>query len=335
MMKTGEKDSNLRGDLTPATFAKPEGAAIPPLSKGGQGGAGHDVMRLSWRQHRTTCDDRLARTAPSQRHATPPNPPVVRGGINARLRLGLTIALCLIFACESPVFAAPESDGDADQTTEKQAKPDPDPKSVDVDDEPVKSVLETLAETDKEIDRLERAIEGMRSAQKRISAADTSGDTQKIQNQVVKDLQDLLAMLKKQQSRKRGQSQNQKRDQDQQQSERQKMQKDQTDPQNSGSKKKPEKSGDPRDGRRNQGKSADSQERTDAARVIEEKARRAQMIKDVWGHLPPHVREAMLNSVSEKYLPKYEELVKKYYEALAEQNRKRKQANDASSSRPF
>jgi aspartate aminotransferase-like enzyme len=45
------------------------------------------------------------------------------------------------------------------------------------------------------------------------------------------------------------------------------------------------------------------------------------LIKDVWGHLPPHVREAMLNSMSEKYLPKYEELVKKYYEALAQKTK--------------
>ncbi len=180
-----------------------------------------------------------------------------------------------------------------------------------------------MRQATEEIDRLERAIDGMREAQKRITAADTSGETQKIQQQVVKDLQDLLAMLKKQQSRHQGQSQSRKRDQNQQQSERQKMQKDQNDPQNSRSKKNSDKSGDPRDSRRNDGKSADSQERTDPARVAAEKARRAQMVKDVWGHLPPHVREAMLNSVSEKYLPKYEELVKKYYEALAEQNRKK------------
>jgi len=51
------------------------------------------------------------------------------------------------------------------------------------------------------------------------------------------------------------------------------------------------------------------------------------VIETNWGHLPPHVREAMLNSISEKYLPKYEELVKKYYDALAQkrtaENRKK------------
>ena len=47
------------------------------------------------------------------------------------------------------------------------------------------------------------------------------------------------------------------------------------------------------------------------------------MIKDVWGHLPPHLREAMQSTFNDKYLPKYEDLVKTYFEALAEKNRKR------------
>ena len=231
-------------------------------------------------------------------------------------------AVYLLAVCGSPLWAAPEPayeiEPPHDEQTEPAAIPEPDPTPTPVEDEKVKPALvELLRESDDEADRLERAIEGMRSAQKRISSADTSGETQKIQEQVVTDLQDILAQLKKQQNRQQSQSPNQNRDQNQQQSERRKMQKEQTDPQNSSSKKQ-DKSSEPRDGRRNEGKSADSQERTDPARAVEEKARRAQMIKDVWGHLPPHVREAMLNSVSEKYLPKYEELVKKYYEALAQ-----------------
>jgi hypothetical protein len=239
-----------------------------------------------------------------------------------RLLPGLMLFLSIV--CGSLLLAAPESDNDADQTTEEQTKHDPEPIPAPVDDELVKPASpENVHDADDAIDRLERAIEGMRGAQKRIRAADTGGETQKIQEQVVKDLQDILAMLKKQQNRQQSQSQNQKRDQNQQQSERQKLQQDQTDPQNSGTQKNADKSANSRDGHRNDGKSADSQERTDPARAAAEQARRAQLIKDVWGHLPPHVREAMLNSVSEKYLPKYEELVKKYYEALAETNRRK------------
>lgn len=54
------------------------------------------------------------------------------------------------------------------------------------------------------------------------------------------------------------------------------------------------------------------------------------VVKDVWGHLPPHLRDQLLNVYGEKYLPKYEELVRKYYEVLAEQSR----GKSASSGRP-
>ena len=40
---------------------------------------------------------------------------------------------------------------------------------------------------------------------------------------------------------------------------------------------------------------------------------------DIWGHLPPHVREELLNTYGEKMLPKYEHLVKQFYEALSTQ----------------
>lgn len=47
--------------------------------------------------------------------------------------------------------------------------------------------------------------------------------------------------------------------------------------------------------------------------------RRRNLATAVWGHLPDRVREEMLQSYSEEFLPEYEELVERYYEALAEQ----------------
>ena len=175
---------------------------------------------------------------------------------------------------------------------------------------------------DDEADRLERAINGMWNAKKRVAGADTGRQTQEIQDQVVKDLQELLALLKKQQQNRQNSPQQPNRDQgqdgNQPSNQQQKTQKGQGDPQNSAPKSEPG------DGRRREGKSSDAQERTDPARsAAAEEARRVQMIKDVWGHLPPHLRTAMQNAFSENYLPKYEDLVKKYYEALAEKNRKR------------
>lgn len=41
-------------------------------------------------------------------------------------------------------------------------------------------------------------------------------------------------------------------------------------------------------------------------------------VKDAWGHLPPAMRQQLLNIYTEKFLPQYEDQVRRYYEALAE-----------------
>jgi hypothetical protein len=48
--------------------------------------------------------------------------------------------------------------------------------------------------------------------------------------------------------------------------------------------------------------------------------RRQRLLREsVWGHLPPALREKMLNLPHDKSLPKYSEHIRRYYEALAEQ----------------
>ncbi len=48
--------------------------------------------------------------------------------------------------------------------------------------------------------------------------------------------------------------------------------------------------------------------------------RRQRLLREsVWGHLPPALREKMLNLPHDKTLPKYSEHIRRYYEALAEQ----------------
>lgn len=47
--------------------------------------------------------------------------------------------------------------------------------------------------------------------------------------------------------------------------------------------------------------------------------RERQLREAIWGHLPPALREKMLNLPHDKTLPKYSEHIRRYYEALAEQ----------------
>lgn len=239
------------------------------------------------------------------------------------------IACCLPAV---PAFAAaPDDDAPVPEAGDKPPQPEeplPDEAAEKPTDDELLKILdaETRQFADEAQDHLQHAFEGMQAARRRIADEDTGAETQKTQERVVKDLEALLALMKNQQSRgqqRPQQNQPQDKNQGQQQSDRQKMQNGQNDPQNSGTSKSSTKDKGSANDRRQDGPAADAEERTDAARTpTAEQARRMQVIKDVWGHLPPHVREAMLNSVSEKYLPKYEDLVKKYYEDLAEKSRK-------------
>ena len=50
----------------------------------------------------------------------------------------------------------------------------------------------------------------------------------------------------------------------------------------------------------------------------------ADLYKDVWGHLPESLR-AEMNAYSNPspFLPRYDDLIKKYYRTIAEQGRKK------------
>jgi hypothetical protein len=48
-------------------------------------------------------------------------------------------------------------------------------------------------------------------------------------------------------------------------------------------------------------------------------AERQKLMRDLWGHLPPQVREQMLESSSDEFLPEYAEEIEAYFRALAEE----------------
>lgn len=45
---------------------------------------------------------------------------------------------------------------------------------------------------------------------------------------------------------------------------------------------------------------------------------RSDLVRDAWGHLPPRLREQLLNAGPDKYLPQYDSLVRRYFESLAQ-----------------
>jgi len=160
---------------------------------------------------------------------------------------------------------------------------------------------------------LQRAVRLMRDAQQRIEQRDTSEKTREIQNQVVEDLDKLIKQLQQAQRNPQPNPQSDPSPSPMEFDEREQQQ-----PENSTAQKN-------QDGqrRRDQEKAAESTERAEQGTpTAAELARREQLEKDVWGHLPPAVRQQLLNVYSEKFLPRYEELVRRYYEALAEQNQR-------------
>lgn len=141
---------------------------------------------------------------------------------------------------------------------------------------------------------LARITEQMRKVQSRIAAADASKSTQRIQQDVIADLNLLIEQLQQQMS--------------QQQKQQQQSPSGQTQAGASAAKQGDEKP------------TGDSSDRLDEGRVEEVDALAPdQLVKEVWGHLPARVVEQMSRQSVEKFLPKYEQLIEAYFRRLAEE----------------
>lgn len=172
---------------------------------------------------------------------------------------------------------------------------------------------------------LDAIVERMRAAQQRLLKTETDKETRELQTQIVKGLDELIEKLKNQPPPKSNQNQQPPPpmgDNDQNMPPRGSAQPKPQNSEKQGSgaeKQQPGAASNQSQGEKSrQSSNPAGQQRLSA----EEEAARQRMAKDVWGHLPPALRQELLNVYSEKFLPKYDELVRKYYEALAEQNRK-------------
>ncbi len=189
-------------------------------------------------------------------------------------------------------------------------------------DKPAKEDSQTEAGTDgKTPDEFNRTIESMRAVSKKISSKDLSEDTRKRQQSILSDIDQLIEKLKQPPPPSQQSSDQQQQNQDQQQqNEKQKQQQKQQQQQQARNQQK-QGTGAGNSQQEKDGKSGESSDKELQRKVSDrtaEIARRRALIDEVWGHLPPALREQMLNVSSEKVPPEYEELVRRYHEALAE-----------------
>lgn len=183
--------------------------------------------------------------------------------------------------------------------------------------------------TDLSKNPLEEAITGMRSAQDRIQGKDTSKKTREIQEEVVANLQKLIEMAKNNQNNSPSSPPDSPQSPpDQNQTNPKNEQNQETNPQSQNTTQKPQSKGQGDEQEQNQ---PAKQNREDAKDSTDEDrkgrnakanlAARPEMLNEVWGHLPPSVRRKLLSLSSDKYLPKYEDLARRYFESLAEPER--------------
>jgi hypothetical protein len=150
---------------------------------------------------------------------------------------------------------------------------------------------------------LERIGAQMRSAERLLADVDASGRASRLQLEIV---QDLTALIQEAQRRKRESQQGGK-----------------TAPGSQRSSAQPQGSGAEQTGREGDQPAADStdvlrQNGSGGSTASDSRAMREQVFKNLWGHLPQRVREQMLQSQDDEFLPKYELEIEQYFRRLAE-----------------
>lgn len=176
-------------------------------------------------------------------------------------------------------------------------------------------------------DPLDKTVRSMRSAGDRLGRRESGSETRNLQEEALREIDRLIELAKQKQN---APPQNPPPDSDPMQQTGQPRDRQQSQDSQASRTQQSQPMPQPREGataeqRRTEDKAAESSESQDPAakQAADEARRREDLVKDVWGHLPPSLRQELLNVYSEKYLPKYEDLVRRYFEALAEQGRRR------------
>lgn len=161
-----------------------------------------------------------------------------------------------------------------------------------------------------EDDPLVKLERKMREVEDRIGANQSDEVTQRLQNKIAAELERLIKQMKK---RKRSSSSSSPSQQEQQTAEREKI--DQ-----------------PESGETGGQETASNKPAKDSSNVMGDRkaikpdaAQLDEALKDIWGQLPPHLRQQMEQYAKEELLPKYELQIEEYFRALAEGSKFKRQ----------
>jgi hypothetical protein len=142
----------------------------------------------------------------------------------------------------------------------------------------------------------------MKQVERRIADARGDEKTQRLQREIAADLSKLIAQLERQCSECKKQSSASLRPQP----------------------------GQPKPGTNPAQQASDKPAQDSSSRTKEketakvDRAKMHEMLKDFWGHLPPHLRQQMEQSANEEFLPKYELEIADYYRSLLRGSREKK-----------
>jgi hypothetical protein len=160
-----------------------------------------------------------------------------------------------------------------------------------------------------EIEAVKSIIDGMQGAGARLKRGDTGTQTRQIQGKVIQDIQKLIDAAKPKSPNRNPQQNPGASQQSGSQSQSPSEQSQQAQGQQSGDPgSKPSKTGKP--GRKSGvGKPLASEKQSTARQ-------QRPLFREVWGHLPPALRERVPSDFHEATLPAYDDLVRRYFEAL-------------------
>lgn len=205
----------------------------------------------------------------------------------------------------------PDKDGAAEKDPEpapRPAKPAEPPDRVDkpLDEQLLEDLEDPHAEDDAQ-DPLQRVGQKMRKAQGLIARRQSGGETQKLQHEIVAEIDKLLKEAARKQSSSKSPSSSK------QQASKREQASQPSQPASAGG----------------QGQASNNPARDSDARMQDRRAERPDpqttrdLMQELWGHLPERERQQVLQTPMETFVPKYELMIKEYFKRLAETARER------------